>query len=439
MYPKQLTAIFEPTDHRGNPARISCTEASTKSGKTVSGIGWIYEQAVLGGLPFHEYVREPRVTQGRGKHYWWVAPIYPQAEIAYDRLTKFLPPDTFHARQSPHPQVEIFNEAVIDFKSGERPDGLYGQDVWAAVGDEASRWRTAAWHALRSTLTFTRGPLRLIGNVKGRRNFFYDMARRAQAGADGMAYYKIIAADAVAAGILEAAEIEEARRDLPEHIFRELYLAEPSDDEGNPFGFNHIRACINPDGFSKKRPIAFGVDLAKSKDWTVITGIDMDGAVAVFERFQRPWSETIPRIRKIVGMTPALVDSTGVGDPIVEFLQKDLGRNFEGYNFGSASKQKLMEGLAVVIQNHETRYPGKELCPIASELEVFEYSYAKKARENLEIGQGWVGGYVKYAAAQGYHDDCVDSLALAHECRRQNSGLEVWRRLADQDRQHAAH
>jgi hypothetical protein len=29
---------------------------------------------------------------------------------------------------------------------------------------------------------------------------------------------------------------------LPEHVFRELYLAEPSDDEGNPFGLEAIAA-----------------------------------------------------------------------------------------------------------------------------------------------------------------------------------------------------
>jgi hypothetical protein len=44
--------------------------------------------------------------------------------------------------------------------------------------------------------------------------------------------------DAVAGGVFPLSEIEDAKRALPEHVFRELYLAEPSDDGGNPFGLN---------------------------------------------------------------------------------------------------------------------------------------------------------------------------------------------------------
>jgi intein/homing endonuclease len=405
MYPLQETAIFSPRDKSGRPARISCIEASTKSGKTYSGLSWIYEQALMGGVSPQAFVDNPRIVSGRGKHYWWVAPIYAQTEIAFRRMTEMLEPGTFHKKESP-PTIQIFNDAVIDFKSGERPDGLYGQDVWAAVGDEASRWRATSWHALRSTLTFTRGPLRLIGNVKGRRNFFYGLSRRAEAGEAGMAYYKIIAADAIAAGILHPDEIEEARSQLPENVFKELYLAEASDDQGNPFGFEHIRACVGP--MSTRRPVAFGVDLAKSQDWTVVTGIDDQGAVSVFERFQQPWPITLERIKKTCGMTPALVDSTGAGDPVLAFLQQHVLGNFDGYLFSAPSKQKLMESLAMTIQKHETRFPDKDVCPIRDELEVFEYSYSKKSDAvDILASGGWPGGMVKYSAPAGYHDDCV--------------------------------
>ena len=47
------------------------------------------------------------------------------------------------------------NGATIWFRSGEHPDSLYGEDVWAAVIDEATRVKPEAWHAVRSTLTAT--------------------------------------------------------------------------------------------------------------------------------------------------------------------------------------------------------------------------------------------------------------------------------------------
>jgi hypothetical protein len=99
------------------------------------------------------------------------------------------------------------------------------------------------------------------------------LARRAEAGEPGLSYHKIIAADAVKAGVLDDDEIENARRILPEGVFRELYLAEPSDDGGNPFGISAIAACVAP--LSSGEPVAWGWDLAKSIDWTEAAGLPM--------------------------------------------------------------------------------------------------------------------------------------------------------------------
>ncbi len=54
-----------------NDARYAIVEASTKAGKTVACLAWIVEKA-LSGKP--------------GQEFWWVAPVYNQARIAYRRL-----------------------------------------------------------------------------------------------------------------------------------------------------------------------------------------------------------------------------------------------------------------------------------------------------------------------------------------------------------------
>jgi len=370
MYPKQRDAIFAP-------ARYVVIEASTKSGKTVGCMAWLLEEALKGKA---------------GQNFWWVAPVYPQAKIAFRRMKRGLPSEVFTANES-ELTLTLANGAVIWFKGGDKPDSLYGEDVFAAVIDEASRCKEEAWYAVRSTLTATRGRLRVIGNVKGRRNWAYRLARRAEGGDPDMAFAKITALDAVTAGVLRAEEIEDARRQLPEAVFRELYLAEASDDEGNPFGIQAIRDCIAP--MSTAPPVAFGVDLAKSVDWTVIIGLDAQSAVCRFERFQKPWRETLDSIRRTVGKAPCLVDSTGVGDPILEGLQ-ERATNYEGFKFTAQSKQQLMEGLSVAIQQREIAYPEGA---IASELESFEYVYTRTG--------------VRYSAPEGVHDDCVCALALA--------------------------
>src|SRR5574343_901236 len=295
MYPKQLASMFEPLDCNGKPARISIIESSTKSGKTVSAMAWLFEQALMTGK--------------ENRNYWWVAPVYPQAKIAFRRIKAGLPKWVFKANEQ-ELTITLPNGAVIWFKSGEKPNNLYGEDVWAAVIDEASRVRNDSWIAVRSTMTAPRGPMRLIGNVKGRGSFHYPLARRAQVGEPGLSYHRITAYDAVAGGVLALEEIEEAKRLLPEHVFRELYLAEPSDDGGNPFGLKYIDAAVGP--LSDEKVVSIGVDLAKSQDWTVVIGLDKFSRVAGFERWQSPWEETTDRLISLIGKTPALVDSTGV-------------------------------------------------------------------------------------------------------------------------------
>jgi len=383
LYSKQERAIF-------SPKRYAVIEGATKSGKTVACLSWIIEQAIRG---------RP------GQQYWWVAPVYPQARIAFRRLRRGLSQDLYTANES-ELTIRLVNGSTVAFKSGEKPDNLYGEDVYAAVIDEASRLREEAWHAVRSTMTATRGPIRIIGNVKGRKNWAYILARRAETGERGWHYAKLTAFDAADAGVIETSEIEQARSMLPESVFKELYLAEPSDDGGNPFGMQAIRDCIAP--LSRQSPVLFGVDLAKSVDYTVSIGLDAEGRVAFFDRFQEPWEETCRRLATRIGYTPALVDSTGVGDPIVERLQRELP-NVMGFNFSSSSKQKLMEGLALAIQTQDIYYPEG---PIVTELEAFSYEYTRTG--------------VRYSAPGGLHDDCVMALGLAVHARTNVAGIGVW-------------
>src|SRR5512135_2342366 len=70
MYGRQLAAIY-------SPARYSVIEASTKSGKTWGCIVWLLEKALEGR---------------RGRNFWWVAPVFGQAKIAFRRLKRALPP-----------------------------------------------------------------------------------------------------------------------------------------------------------------------------------------------------------------------------------------------------------------------------------------------------------------------------------------------------------
>lgn len=375
LYEKQEKAFY-------TPARYSMIEASTKAGKTHGAIVWLAEMAL---------------TRGKeGHNFWWIAPVYPQARIAFDRTKRALSGGgiPFHKNEA-ELKIILPNGAVLMFKSGERPDNLYGEDVYACIIDEASRLREASWHAARSTLTATRGPIRAIGNVKGRKNWHFQLCRKAQSGEEGFTYTKITAFDAVDAGVLDIEEIEDAKRTLPEAVFKELYLAEPSEDEGNPFGIKHIEACYNPDavpGITQK----YGFDLAKTYDWAVLLGLDDNGIESYFDRWQGDIGGSINRVDAEVQGKVCAIDATGMGmRPAEEFQAKSS--NYIPFTFTQTSKQLLMESLALAIQRRELTIRSEIL---KSELECFEYEYTRTG--------------VRYSAPEGYHDDCVIALALAN-------------------------
>lgn len=367
-----------------SPARYTITAASTKTGKTASHIIWLFEQSL--GLKANQSV-------------WWVAPVYQQAEIAFRRMKAQVTENNFFVSNESKLVLTTPVGSRIEFKSAEKPDNLYGDDVFSAVFDEASRAREDSWFALRSTLTATQGKCKLIGNVKGKKNWFYKLGERARQGDPNMEYFKITAYDAADEGIIKREEIEQAKRDLPEYVFRELYLADPADDNSNPFGIDNINNCI---GETNGVPVCYGIDLAKYTDWTVIIGLNEDGNVVHFDRFQMDWSQTLNKISTTIGNTPAFVDSTGVGDPIVEQLQRTHPR-LKGFKFTSQSKQQLIEGLVVAVQSQSVRFPEGN---IADEMRNFEFEYTRTG--------------VKYTAPQGLHDDCVMSLALAWDCKQHN-------------------
>lgn len=369
-------------------ARNTVTEAATKIGKTTSHIIWIYEQALK--LTYNQRA-------------WWVAPVYSQAEIAFSRLRNQAPQGFFKVNESKL-RLTMPHGPIIEFKSAEKPDNLYGEDVYAAVVDEFTRMREDAWIALRTTLTATAGKCKFIGNVRGKKNWGYRLGLKARSGEPNYEYFKITAQDAIDEGILSKQEIEQAKRDLPEHAYKQLYLAEALDDQANPFGVKFIQQSVKP--MSNNFPVCYGIDLAKSVDWTVIVGLDYAGRICFFDRWQSDWGQTKRRILQIVN-APCLVDSTGVGDPIVEEMQRANGL-IEGFHFTSNSKQQIMEGLASALQNG---YISILEGVMQDEMESFEFEYSRNG--------------VKYSAPDGLHDDCVCALALANEKFKNKSAQPI--------------
>ena len=408
MYDAQRLAFYPSGSFEAakNP-RFKLIEASTKAGKSVGALLWICD--MMG----------PYGVGGRDRDFTWLSPVYSQARVMYRRAIAAFRDAKWIAHKNDS-EMTITNVlgSRLTFKSAERPDSIFGNDAFAIVYDESTRMTEAAFFAGRSTLTATSsipggGQGVLIGNVQGRRNWFYQLCRRAELGADeDLSYSKLTAYDAVIGGIITEAEIESARKMLPDQVFRELYLAEPSEDQGNPFGFEYIRKCTI-ESMSTKPVVAWGWDLGKSQDYTCGSGLDEDNNVAAYFRFKRNWAETKEIIEiescEYEGSPDCVIDSSGVGDPLVEDLQRRYPQ-VEGFKFTTTSKQQLMTLLMSRIHRGEVGIPANT--EIIQELNDFTYTTTRN--------------HVFYEAMTGSHDDTVMALAMALKAKGDTAGIGVY-------------
>lgn len=394
----QLDAIF-------NNARVAVCEGSVQSGKTLACEVWLFEHA----------------WNSSNKTFWWVSRNATVAGLAFEELLEILPDEvkeeaiTRTISAEGKQRIDFLNGSTIKFKSADAPDSLYGDTVSGCVVDEASRVSEEAWNAVTTRLSATGGPIRVIGNVKGRNNWFWRLARYVEDGngwecsqcgnsfRSNYHYAKITVIDSLKAGISDLEYVKQEYATMDKQSFMQAYLSEAPDDGGNPFGISDIdNVAVDP----KKLPdsedskvVAWGWDIAKDQNYTVGIGLDYDGNVVEYHRWQKEsFASQIARMTSLVGTTSALVDATrgSHGDQLLERLKDRGGNNWRGQLFSGKNKQNLMQGLAVAIQNRDITIPKGQ---IVKELKNFEYEERRQ--------------YTIYSAPDGLMDDCVDALALA--------------------------
>lgn len=255
--PDKIKQYAKQVEFIDSPHRFTFVEATSKAGKTVGCIVWLFEQAVS---PYGWFYPDPdglgfvtskvgRVLDKRGYNYWWVAPTYTVAKIAYRRMKRMISAkDIFQVNES-ELMITLVNGATLFFKGADKPDTLYGEDVFAVVIDEASRTKKDSRIAVFSTLTATDGLMKAIGNVKGNKTWFYEYAHKAKNGEiSNSAYYLITAKDAIDAGVLEQRVIDEAEEQLAKADFLELYHGIPNVKASNQYAYafdenKHVRSC----------------------------------------------------------------------------------------------------------------------------------------------------------------------------------------------------
>mgnify|MGYP005989037857 CR=1 FL=1 len=330
----------------------------------------------------------------QGKTAWWVAPSFPVASIGWrtiKRMAKQLECDVKEGDRS----IQFANNGWLQIKSADNVDSLRGEGLDWVTLDEAAFMREEAWtEALRPALADKQGKALFCSTPKGA-NWFYEAYSNKS---EGWQSWRFKTLDNP---FIHPSEVENAKKDLPEKIFQQEYEAEFLLDG---FGvFRNYRRCIKG-AFERPDPGAhyiMAVDLARTVDYTVISVWDMSRKHLVhLDRFnQVDWSVQQRRIAetaKRYNNAFCIIDATGVGDPIVQTLQR-AGINVKGVRFNAQNKRQMVESLMVMLENEEISFPNHP--EIIHELSIFTAEQSMSG--------------VKYNAPSGAHDDIVMSFCLA--------------------------
>jgi hypothetical protein len=197
------------------------------------------------------------------------------------------------------------------------------------------------------------------------------------------------------------------RKEMPKATYEQEYECKFL-ETGSQF-FKNIENCVYDKVVERSlAPVGefkLGVDLAKYNDFTVITPLNLNTMVVYpQERFNHmDWIVQEAKIEanaRKYNNARLTMDSTGIGDPVVEELRR-MGLNIRDedvFKFTETSRKNLLNHLAILLEGRKILIPNDE--GLIEELKSF-------AVETNESGK------LVIKCPDGLHDDRVMSLALA--------------------------
>lgn len=191
--------------------------------------------------------------------------------------------------------------------------------------------------------------------------------------------------------------------------YRSEVLAEFVAEVAGVFAWEDIQRCLDH-SLEDVQPTSdakyvIGVDLGKYRDYSCIVVLDdtkLPVRLVHLQRFGRvPWPEQKARIRtvsRLYGRPPIVLDSTGVGDPVADDLEREDQLIYR-YQFTYETKRRLVENLAQFVALRRVRFP--YIKHLVEEMQYYSYVLAPS------------GTHIRFRGMEGYYDDTVVALALA--------------------------
>lgn len=332
----------------------------------------------------------------------WFAPTYKMMIEVWSSLRRELS-DMISRASLQEARMEFTNGATLDMWSLDNPDAGRGRKYARVIVDEAAMVRNLmeAWTAgIRPTLTDLKGDAWFLSTPKGHNGFW----QLYQLGLDGHEpHWQCWQMPTITNPYIDPAEVEAAKRMLPERVYMQEYEAVFLADAGGVF--RRVMDAATATEQTQAEPAhqyIFGVDWGKSNDFTVISVLDINRQALIYiDRFnQIDYQVQLGRLQVLYERfqpTAIIAESNSMGQPLIEQLYRQ-DMPVQPFQTTNATKAQIIDGLSLAFERGDIQILNDPV--LIHELQAYEM-------ERLP------SGLLRYSAPEGMHDDCVMSLALA--------------------------
>jgi len=342
----------------------------------------------------------------------WFSPTYKYLNQAWRDLKLAFAP-VIADKSEVERRIQLITGGVLECWSMEDPDCGRSRKYKLVLIDEAAKARhlQLAWEeSIRATLADYAGNAWFFSTPKGL-NYFSTLYQRGldTEQPDWMAWQFPSSGNPH----LPPGEIEAARDELPELVFRQEYLAEFIQNQGAVF--RNIQDCMTDEDTHPKQhrghKVVVGIDWGQSNDSTTASIFCADcGREIAHDRFNKLDYETQrSRIKALCqrwGVQSGYAESNAMGQPNLEALQAD-GVPVSAFATTAQTKPQIIQSLALAFEREEAKWIDDPVW--TSELQAYE------ATQNDTTGR-W-----KYSAPSGMHDDTVIARALAWKAAHESA------------------
>lgn len=334
---------------------------------------------------------------------FWVSPTNTQSQKVYTEIVNaIVESDCIKSRKMPmgNTQIVFRNGSQILFRSAESEDSLRGPSVDYMILDEAAFIKKETFEIILLPMLGVRGKKCFICTTPKGKNWIYDYYCKSKDNPKWASFrYSTYDSPFANENIINM-----FRENMAPTLFKQEIEAEFVDSASVFNNISEVMILNKTDEPTPNTSYYAGIDIGLINDASVLSILDNNGNLINYFRWNRVESpeliQYIVDLEKKWKFRKIWIENNNQGLTIYQELKRKIN-NIDDINTNSKTKPEMINNLIHLFNMKQLKLIKDEYLRI--ELEAFIF----KQNGNSNI---------KFMADNGFHDDCVMSLAIARQC-----------------------